>query len=116
MYNPFMKLTKDLVAASAIPLILSILEEGESYGYAILARVRELSGGAIEWTDGMLYPVLHRLETQGYINARWDRSAVGRRRRYYTITPEGRVALAEQKGQWRIVQATLGKLWEVEHG
>ena len=111
-----MKLPKDLVAASSIPLILSILEEGESYGYAILQRVRELSGGAIEWTDGMLYPVLHRLETQGLILARWDRSPEGRRRRYYTIAPEGRVALAEQKGQWRVVQATLGKLWEVQRG
>lgn len=111
-----MKLPKDLVAASSIPLILSILEEGESYGYAILQRVRELSGGAIEWTDGMLYPVLHRLETQGLITARWDRSPEGRRRRYYAITPEGRAALAEQKGQWRVVQATLGKLWEVQRG
>ena len=111
-----MKLAKDLVAASAIPLILSILEEGESYGYAILQRVRELSGGAIEWTDGMLYPVLHRLETQGHVLARWDRSPAGRRRRYYALTSEGRVALAEQKGQWLIVQSALGKLWGVQHG
>ena len=108
-----MKLAKDLVAASAIPLVLSILEEGESYGYAILQRVRELSGGAIEWTDGMLYPVLHRLETQGHVDARWDKSPAGRRRRYYSLTPEGRGALAEQKGQWLVVQATLEKLWGV---
>jgi PadR family transcriptional regulator, regulatory protein PadR len=99
------------VAASAIPLVLSILEEGESYGYAILQRVRELSGGAIEWTDGMLYPVLHQLETQGHVLARWDRSPAGRRRRYYSLTSEGRVTLAEQKGQWLVVQATLEKLW-----
>src|SRR5438105_12029195 len=56
MYHPCMKLTKDLVAASAVPLILAILEEGENYGYALIQRTRELSGGAIEWTDGMLYP------------------------------------------------------------
>src|SRR5262249_49082814 len=66
-----MKLNKDLVAASAVPLILSILEDGENYGYALIQRTRELSGGAIEWTDGMLYPVLHRLEAQGYVRARW---------------------------------------------
>ena len=66
-----MKLGKDLVAASAVPLILAILEEGESYGYAIIARVRELSDGKMRWTDGMLYPVLHRLEAQGAIRARW---------------------------------------------
>ena len=57
-----MHIDKDLVAASATPLVLAILAEGESYGYAILKRVRELSGGELEWTDGMLYPLLHRLE------------------------------------------------------
>jgi PadR family transcriptional regulator, regulatory protein PadR len=108
-----MKLAKDLVAASAAPLVLSILEEGDSYGYAILQRVRELSAGEIEWTDGMLYPVLHRLETQGYVRARWAQSTAGRRRRYYTLTAAGGRALAEQKGQWLIVQATLRKLWGV---
>jgi DNA-binding PadR family transcriptional regulator len=111
-----MKLAKDLVAASAIPLILSILEEGESYGYAILQRVRALSAGAITWTDGMLYPVLHRLEGQGYVRARWAQAPTGRRRRYYTLTADGRRALAEQKEQWLAVQATLGKLWGVQHG
>src|SRR5258706_15563187 len=64
------KLGKDLVAASAAPLVLSILAEGESYGYAIIQRVRELSGGQMQWTDGMLYPVLHRLETQGAITSK----------------------------------------------
>jgi PadR family transcriptional regulator, regulatory protein PadR len=108
-----MKITKDLVAASAAPLILSILAEGDSYGYAIIRRVNELSGGEIEWTDGMLYPVLHRLEQRGAIVPRWDRSPEGRRRRYYAITPTGRAALAEQKDQWLVVQATLGKLWGV---
>ena len=60
-----MDIGKDLVAASATPLVLSILSEGESYGYAIIKRVDELSGGELQWTDGMLYPVLHRLERNG---------------------------------------------------
>ena len=64
-----MAVSKDLVAASATPLILSILAEGDSYGYAIIKRVRELSGGQMEWTDGMLYPVLHRLEKQGLVES-----------------------------------------------
>ena len=63
------ELPKDLVAASAAPLVLGILARGESYGYAILARVRELSGGQLEWKDGMLYPVLHRLEQHGWVVA-----------------------------------------------
>jgi DNA-binding PadR family transcriptional regulator len=110
-----MKLTKDLVAASAVPLVLSILGEGESYGYALLQRVKDLSGGRIAWTDGMLYPVLHRLEAQGYVAARWGASEAGRKRKYYRLTPGGRRALQEQKEQWLLVQATLAKLWGVQH-
>jgi PadR family transcriptional regulator, regulatory protein PadR len=66
-----MDLGKDLVAASATPLVLAILAEGESYGYAIIKRVSELSGGHLRWTDGMLYPVLHRLERNGLVAAKW---------------------------------------------
>ena len=66
-----MDMGKDLVAASATPLVLAILAEGDSYGYAIIKRVTELSGGHLQWTDGMLYPVLHRLERQGLVAAKW---------------------------------------------
>src|SRR5436305_4908812 len=111
-----MKLNKDLVAAYAAPLVLSILEDGESYGYAILERVRALSDGAIEWTDGMLYPVLHRLEAQGYVRARWAEAETGRKRRYYALTAAGRKVLRGQKEQWQVVQMTLGKLWGLQHG
>src|ERR1700676_1724051 len=106
-----MRLAKDLVAASAVPLILSILEEGASYGYIIIQRVRDLSGGEIEWTDGMLYPVLHRLETQGLVRSRWEVSEAGRKRKYYALSAAGKRALAEQKEQWQVVHATLNKLW-----
>jgi DNA-binding PadR family transcriptional regulator len=108
-----MRLTKDLVAASAVPLILSLLEEGDSYGYALIQRVRELSGGAIEWTDGMLYPVLHRLEAQGHIRSSWRTSDVGRRRKYYALRGAGRKALEGQKAQWFAVHGALAKLWGV---
>jgi DNA-binding PadR family transcriptional regulator len=108
-----MRLTKDLVAASAVPLILSILEEGETYGYAIIQRVRELSAGAIEWTDGMLYPVLHRLEAQGYIASRWRSADTGRKRKYYVLKGHGREALQEQQEQWLVVHGALAKLWGV---
>src|ERR687897_2619588 len=106
-----MKLNKDLVAAYAAPLVLSILEDGESYGYAILERVRALSDGAVEWTDGMLYPVLHRLEANGYVASRWGASETGRRRKYYALKPAGRAALTEQKEQWRGGGRGLGTPW-----
>ena len=106
-----MELGKDLVAASATPLVLAILLEGDSYGYAIIKRVATLSGGHLQWTDGMLYPVLHRLERLGYVRAEWGSSETGRRRRYYRLTPEGREQLAEQRLQWQAVDATLRGIW-----
>jgi PadR family transcriptional regulator, regulatory protein PadR len=102
---------KELVAASATPLVLAILAEGENYGYAILKRVRELSDGELEWTDGMLYPLLHRLSRLGYVTTEWRSPAGERRRRYYAITEEGRAALAEHRRQWLTVARTLGDAW-----
>jgi len=111
MYSAAMQVSKDLVAASAAPLILSILKDGESYGYAILQRVRELSGGELSWTDGMLYPVLHRLEKQGAISSRWRESPTGRKRKYYALKSQGRKTLAEHQAQWKVVNAALAALW-----
>jgi PadR family transcriptional regulator PadR len=102
---------KDLVAAMASPLVLAILAEGENYGYAILKRVRELSDSELEWSDGMLYPLLHRLERLGHVRAEWGRSAEGRRRRYYAITDSGRAELAQQRRQWETATRTLGGIW-----
>lgn len=106
-----MEISKDLVAASSTPIVLAILAEGDSYGYAILQRVRELSGGRLEWTDGMLYPVLHRLGRLGYVESRWEVAESGRRRKYYRITPEGRAQLEEQRRQWQAVDATMRGIW-----
>jgi DNA-binding PadR family transcriptional regulator len=107
-----MRIDKDLVAAVATPLVLAILAEGSSYGYAILARVKELSGGELEWSDGMLYPLLHRLQSVGHLTAEWATSPEGRRRKYYAITEDGRQALAEQRAQWSTVNRALGRIWE----
>ena len=106
-----MDIGKDLVAASATPLVLGILAEADSYGYAILKRVGELSGGRLQWTDGMLYPVLHRLERHGHIEGRWDASESGRRRKYYRITEQGLAELGEQRKQWQAVDAALRNIW-----
>jgi PadR family transcriptional regulator len=110
------RINKDLVAASATPLVLAILAEGESYGYAILKRVRELSGGELEWTDGMLYPLLHRLRRLGYVTTEWRTPPEGRRRRYYALTDDGRAALAEQQRQWETVTRALVDVWRGSGG
>lgn len=107
-----MQISKDLVAASATPLVLAILAEGDSYGYAILKRISQLSGGELEWTDGMLYPLLHRLDRLGYVEAEWDNPTGGRRRRYYRITERGRQALTQQLGQWSIITEALRDVWQ----
>ena len=106
-----MQIDKDLVAAAATPLVLAILAEDETYGYAVLKRVRELSDGELEWTDGMLYPLLHRLDRLGFVTTEWRTPPEGRRRKYYAITDDGRAALAEHKRQWVTVTRALGDVW-----
>jgi DNA-binding PadR family transcriptional regulator len=106
-----MYISKDLVAAAASPLVLSILSKGDSYGYAILKQVSQVSGGRLEWTEGLLYPLLHRLERSGHLESFWGDSPEGRRRKYYRITGPGRAELAEQRRQWDAVTDTLRDAW-----
>jgi len=107
-------LSKELVAASTVPLVLSVLAEGESYGYALIQRVRELSDGQIAWTEGMLYPVLHWMEENDFVESEWKESETGRKRRYYRLRKEGRVALQVEKQKWLTVHTTLSKLWKTQ--
>ncbi|MHC2999133.1 PadR family transcriptional regulator [Microbacterium sp. HJ5] len=111
-----MKIGKDLVAAAATPMVLGILAEGESYGYAILQRVSELSDGELEWSDGMLYPLLHRLERLGHIEATWSASPAGRPRKHYRLSGSGEAAFAEQRRQWSVVSTALQKVWADRDG
>ena len=97
--------SKDLVAASSTPIVLAILARGESYGYEIIQEVRAVSGGELEWTDGMLYPVLHRLERRGLIRARWGTAENGRRRKYYRLQSRGKTELVAGKRRWIRVHA-----------
>ncbi len=104
-------LSKDLVAASSKPIVLSILARGENYGYAILQEVRERSNGRLEWTEGMLYPVLHRLEEQKLIRAHWVVGESGRKRKYYRLSRSGSQALEVEREHWMAVDGTLKALW-----
>ncbi|HVT16533.1 MAG TPA: helix-turn-helix transcriptional regulator [Thermoanaerobaculia bacterium] len=105
-----MPLSKDLVAASASPLILSILERGDSYGYAIIQQVRELSGGEMEWADGMLYPILHRLEKRKLVEAYWGEADNGRKRKYYRLHRSGVEELAALRAHWDKLHGMLQRL------
>ena len=108
-------LAKELVAASTEPLILTLLSQGESYGYALIQEVKRLSGEKIEWTDGMLYPVLHRMEREGWIASRWGEAENGRKRKYYSLKNDGKKALKQQRDQWLSVSKVFMQLWKEQY-
>lgn len=107
-------ISRELAGASAKPIILSILASRESYGYAILARIEDLSGGELSWDDSTLYPVLHRLENEGLLSSTWRVAGTGRRRKYYLLTTKGRQVLESEKRQWLRVDAVLAQLWGLQ--
>ena len=106
-----MTLNRELVAASTTPLVLALLDRGDLYGYALIKEIRDLSGSRINWSDGMLYPVLRRLENQKLISSYWNKAETGRKRRYYRIEKNGREELGRWREQWRLVGGVLDRLW-----
>jgi len=103
--------SKNLMAASTKPLILAILGRGEVYGYQIIQNVISLSGGNLDWSEGMLYPVLHRLEKEGFIRGQWKISENGRKRKYYSLTDSGKAELEKERREWISVHDLLADLW-----
>lgn len=104
--------SKALVAASTKPVILSILVRGESYGYQIIQNIIEISGGALDWSEGTIYPVLHRMEKENFIRSQWKISENGRRRKYYRLTEGGKKELEQEREQWKRVNKVLSRFWE----
>ncbi|MDA1029370.1 MAG: PadR family transcriptional regulator [Bacteroidetes bacterium] len=107
-------ISKELAGASTRPILLSILSRSESYGYAIIQDVRDLSDGIMEWKEGMLYPVLHRLEDEKLIESFWKTPDSGRPRKYYRLLAAGKEALEAEKLAWLSVNAMLSQLWGPE--
>lgn len=103
--------SRELIAASTRPLLLAILSEGESYGYAMIERVRAQSGGRLEWSEGMLYPVLHRLERDKLVLSSWKVAENGRKRKYYRLSAAGTRAMEWERQQWFTVHETLATFW-----
>jgi PadR family transcriptional regulator PadR len=105
--NEVSMISRTLMAASTRPIILAILSRGEDYGYSLIQRVKGISGGNIDWTEGMIYPVLQRMEIDGLISSKWTMSADQRPRRYFRITEGGRAELASELASWRNVWNAL---------
>ena len=103
-------ISKTLVAASTKPIVLAILSQGENYGYQIIKRVREFSGGKLDWSEPMIYPVLQRLERDGFILAKWKVGESDRFRRYYRLTEQGLAELERERTQWFAVHVTFNRI------
>ena len=104
-------IARALVAESLKPFVLSILAEGERYGYEIIQRIQDLTNCQKQWTSGTLYPLLHSLEIKGLLASVWREREGGPKRKYYWLTAKGQKTLDVEKRQWLSVHAALVRLW-----
>jgi PadR family transcriptional regulator PadR len=102
--------SRALVAASTKPLVLAILKRGENYGYQIIQSVRELSGGKLEWSEPMLYPLLKRMERDGLIRSEWKLTESKRFRRYFRLTEKGLREQEQESAGWSLINDVFGKV------
>ncbi len=105
--------SKELVGASTVPIILSVLSRGDNYGYAIIKEVLKFSDGQLDWSEPMLYPVLHRLEKKSLIQSEWRIIEGSRKRKYYSITNAGKEALNDKKEEWISMIQVFNQLWNL---
>lgn len=105
-------ISKELIGASAIPIILSVLQNGDSYGYEIVQRVKQLTNGGITWKEASIYPVLKKLESSGLIKSYWKVKKTERPRKYYTIQPDGKKQLEKNMDEWNMIQIVFKELWK----
>jgi PadR family transcriptional regulator PadR len=106
-------ISKELIGASAAPIILSVLKNGDNYGYEIVQKVKELTNDDIKWKEASIYPVLKKLESRGLIKSYWEVADNERRRKYYTILPEGVKQFEHNMHEWELVYSLFGKLWNL---
>lgn len=107
------KVSKELVGASAAKIILSVLSQGDSYGYDMLQKVKELSNNRIKWNEGSIYPVLKKMEAMGLIKSYWRMQENERPRKYYNLLDLGKAELQNEIEEWNMVHSMLNKLWNV---
>ena len=105
-----MKLDKGLVGGSTILLVLTLLAEKDCYGYEIIKTLEDRSDKTFEFKEGSLYPVLHRLENEGFVVSYRQKSESGKERKYYHITPAGLELLGEEKEQWIVFSKAVNRV------
>jgi DNA-binding PadR family transcriptional regulator len=107
-------ITNELLGATASSMVLAILKEGDSYGYEIVHKMKELTEGQLKWQEATIYPILKQLENEGMIRSYWQINPGERARKYYSLEQEGVKKLHENRKEWNLAQILLGKLWSFE--
>lgn len=104
-----MKINKELLKGSTELIVLSILEKENMYGYQMIKELKEKSENVFEFQEGTLYPILHKLEEKGWIISYWDETG-GKKRKYYSITKDGKKQLKSKKEEWQIFSTSMNKI------
>ena len=108
-----MKINKVLLKGSTTVLILSLLNKKDMYGYEMIKEIEIKSRNVFSFKEGTLYPILHTLENENYIESYWDSSQGSRKRKYYKITAIGKKLLSEKEKEWKLFSSTVNSvLWE----
>ena len=113
-----MKISKELAKGSTGLLVLSVIAESDMYGYQIIQVIEKRSEEVFKLNEGTLYPILHALEKEGYTESYRGLSETGRERKYYKITPSGKLWLSVKKAEWsqfsKAVQKVIGTVKQYE--
>ncbi len=104
----------DLLQGTLEVLLLKILALEPLHGWAISQRLKQVSGSVLQVSDGSLYPALHKLEQGGWIKAEWKTSELGRRAKFYSLTPPGRRELAKQAAEWDRLSGAIRRVMRLK--
>lgn len=105
-----MKINKELLKGSTTVLILSLLKRKQMYGYEIIKELELRSSGIFNFKEGTLYPILHALEKNEFVESSWSQGDNSRKRKYYNLTKKGENQLSEKKEEWKIFSNTIDKI------
>lgn len=108
-----MKIRKELAKGSTALLVLSVLSQEDMYGYQIIKSLESKSNQIFSLKEGTLYPILHSLEKDGFLESYWENMNGGRRRKYYKITISGKKQLKEQKEEWLLFSSAVNNIVNV---
>ena len=104
----------DLVQGTLDLLLLKILALEPQHGWAVAQRLKQISDQELQASDGSVYPALHKLELAGLVRSDWKTSDLGRRAKFYALTPAGQRRLAEEVDEWTRLSAAINRVLRLE--